>query len=48
VAKRLDEPYRPGERSWTKRKNPEWPRYEAEREAIVRERERRRVLARPS
>jgi bifunctional non-homologous end joining protein LigD len=41
VAKRLDEPYRPGERSWVKRKNPEWPRYQAEREAAIRERRRR-------
>jgi bifunctional non-homologous end joining protein LigD len=31
VAKKLDERYRPGERTWIKRKNPEWPRYEAER-----------------
>jgi bifunctional non-homologous end joining protein LigD len=41
VAKRLSEPYRPGERSWVKRKNPEWPRFEAEREAAIRERQRR-------
>lgn len=41
VAKRLDEPYRPGERRWIKKKNPAWPRYEAKREAIIRERERR-------
>jgi ATP-dependent DNA ligase len=40
VAKRLSEPYRPGERSWIKKKNPGWPRYEAEREAIVRDRQR--------
>ena len=41
VAKRLEEPYRAGERSWVKRKNPDWPRYEAEREAVIRERARR-------
>jgi ATP-dependent DNA ligase len=38
VAKRLEQPYRPGERGWIKRKNPEWPRYEAEREAAMRDR----------
>jgi bifunctional non-homologous end joining protein LigD len=43
VAKRLTEPYRLGERSWIKRKNPGWPRYEAEREAAIRERGHRRV-----
>jgi ATP-dependent DNA ligase len=37
VAKRLDEPYRPGERTWIKKKNPAWPRYEAEREAVIRD-----------
>jgi ATP-dependent DNA ligase len=37
VAKRLGEPYRPGERSWIKRKNPAWPRYQAELEAIFAE-----------
>jgi hypothetical protein len=31
--KRLDEPYRPGERSWIKKENPGCPRFEAEREA---------------
>jgi bifunctional non-homologous end joining protein LigD len=41
VAKRVNEPYRPGERSWVKRKNPEWPRYQTEREAAIRERRRR-------
>jgi len=41
VAKKIDEPYRPGERTWIKRKNPDWPRYEAEREAAIRERQRR-------
>jgi bifunctional non-homologous end joining protein LigD len=40
VAKRLDEPYRPGGRAWVKKKNPEWPRYQAEREAAIRERRR--------
>jgi bifunctional non-homologous end joining protein LigD len=42
VAKRLSEPYRPGERSWVMRKNPGWSRYRAEREAAIRERSRRR------
>jgi ATP-dependent DNA ligase len=41
VAKRDSEPYRPGERTWIKRKNPEWPRFEAERDAAIRERQRR-------
>jgi bifunctional non-homologous end joining protein LigD len=41
VAKRDSEPYRPGERTWIKRKNPEWPRFEAERESAIRERQRR-------
>jgi bifunctional non-homologous end joining protein LigD len=40
VAKRLSEPYRPGERSWVKRKNPGWSRYQAERDAAIRERSR--------
>jgi bifunctional non-homologous end joining protein LigD len=40
VAKRLSERYRPGERSWLKRKNPAWPRYAAEREAAIRLRRR--------
>jgi ATP-dependent DNA ligase len=40
VAKRLVEPCRPGERSWIKKKNPGWPRYEAERDAAIRERQR--------
>jgi bifunctional non-homologous end joining protein LigD len=44
VAKKLTEPYRPGERSWIKRKNPDWPRYDAEREAAMRE--RRKLSAR--
>lgn len=41
VAKRLNEPYRPGERTWIKRKNPAWPRYVAEREAAMCERRHR-------
>jgi ATP-dependent DNA ligase len=41
VAKKLGEPYRPGERGWVKRKNPSWSRYEAEREAVTRQRSRR-------
>jgi bifunctional non-homologous end joining protein LigD len=40
VAKRERDPYRPGERGWVKRKNPAWPRYEAEREAVTRQRSR--------
>jgi ATP-dependent DNA ligase len=40
VAKRLREPYRTGERAWIKKKNPEWPRYESEREAVIRDRRR--------
>jgi ATP-dependent DNA ligase len=35
VAKSLVESYRPGERAWIKKKNPGWPRYEAEREAVI-------------
>jgi ATP-dependent DNA ligase len=38
VAKRLDEPYRPGERTWIKRKNSRWARYQAEREGAIRQR----------
>jgi bifunctional non-homologous end joining protein LigD len=38
VAKRLNEPYRPGERTWIKRKNSRWARYQAEREAVTRRR----------
>jgi ATP-dependent DNA ligase len=41
VAKPLREPYRPGERSWIKRKNPAWPRYVAGREAAIRDRAQR-------
>jgi hypothetical protein len=40
VAKRLEERYRPGERGSIKRKNPDWPRYQAEREAAIRDRKR--------
>jgi ATP-dependent DNA ligase len=42
VAKKLSEPYRPGERSWLKKKNPGWARYHEEREAAIRERSARR------
>jgi bifunctional non-homologous end joining protein LigD len=42
VAKRLSEPYRPGERGWIKRKNPGWSRYAAERESAIRQRTARR------
>jgi bifunctional non-homologous end joining protein LigD len=42
VAKRLSEPYRPGERSWLRRKNSRWSRYRAEREAAIRKHSRRR------
>jgi ATP-dependent DNA ligase len=45
VAKRLREPYRPGERAWIKKKNPAWPRYETEREAAIRAHRRPCVLA---
>jgi bifunctional non-homologous end joining protein LigD len=34
VAKRVDEPYRPGQRRWIKRKNPEWCRLGHERERV--------------
>jgi hypothetical protein len=30
-----------GMRGWTKRKNPDWPLYQAEREAAIRDRQRR-------
>ena len=36
VAKRPNQPYRPGTRGWLKRKNSRWSRYEAEREAVSR------------
>ena len=42
MAKRLNEPYGPGERAWVKEKNKAWPRYEAERAAAIRERSDRR------
>jgi ATP-dependent DNA ligase len=42
VAKRLNEPYRPGRRAWVKTKNKAWPRYEAERAAAIRDRSNRR------
>jgi ATP-dependent DNA ligase len=32
VAKRLHDPYKPGERAWVKTKNREYRRYEMERE----------------
>jgi bifunctional non-homologous end joining protein LigD len=35
VAKRLHEPYRPGERAWVKTKNREYWRYEMERESAL-------------
>src|SRR5438067_24914 len=35
VARRLNERYRPGERTWSKRKNSRWARYQAEREAAA-------------
>ena len=38
VAKRMDEPYRPGERRWVERKNSQWSRYQAERESAIRQR----------
>jgi ATP-dependent DNA ligase len=36
VAKKLGEPYRPGERASVKKKNAGWSRYAAEREAVLR------------
>jgi len=36
VAKRLHEPYRPGERAWVKTKNCDYWRYEMEREGALR------------
>jgi bifunctional non-homologous end joining protein LigD len=36
VAKRLNEPYRPGERRWIKQKHSQWSRYHAEREGVIR------------
>jgi bifunctional non-homologous end joining protein LigD len=42
VAKRLGHRYRPGERLWVKRKNPDYWRYPVERDAAIRS--RRRVL----
>jgi bifunctional non-homologous end joining protein LigD len=41
VAKKLTSRYRPGERGWVKVKNPNYWRRDAEREALVRSRERR-------
>jgi hypothetical protein len=35
VAKRLNEPYRPGERAWIKHKNRDYWRYEIEREGAM-------------
>jgi hypothetical protein len=35
VAKRLDEPYRPGQRAWVKTKNRDYWRYEIEREGAL-------------
>lgn len=35
VAKRLNEPYRPGERAWIKTKNRAYWRYELEREGAM-------------
>lgn len=42
-AKRLDEPYRPGERAWVKVKNRAYWRYELEREGAIQSRRRRTV-----
>jgi hypothetical protein len=36
-----DEPYGRASGRWIKRKNPEWPRYEPEREAAIRDRPHR-------
>jgi hypothetical protein len=35
VAKRLREPYRPGERAWVKTKNRDYWRWEIERESAL-------------
>ena len=35
VAKRLNEPYRPGERAWIKTKNRDYWRWELEREGAL-------------
>jgi bifunctional non-homologous end joining protein LigD len=46
VAKRLNEPYRPGERAWVKTKNRSYWRYELEREgALMLRRPRQRVIS---
>jgi ATP-dependent DNA ligase len=48
VAKKRSSHYRPGERGWVKIKNADYWRRDAEREAVVRSRERRaRARARP-
>lgn len=36
VAKKVNERYKPGERTWLKKKNRAWSRYEAEREGAIR------------
>jgi bifunctional non-homologous end joining protein LigD len=48
VAKRLGEQYRPGERTWIKRKNSRWARCQAEREAVIRSRFRSERRERPA
>jgi ATP-dependent DNA ligase len=45
VAKRRSEPYRPGERLWTKVKNRDYWRYALELEAVRRSRESRRAAS---
>jgi ATP-dependent DNA ligase len=37
VSKRLNEPYRPGERAWVKTKSRDYWRYEMEREGALNE-----------
>jgi hypothetical protein len=44
VAKRLNEPYRPGERAWVKTKNREYWRYEIEREGALKMRRTRQFV----
>ena len=44
-AKRLDEPYRPGERRWVKVKNRDYWRDELERESAIRTRQRVAVVS---
>jgi ATP-dependent DNA ligase len=44
VAKRLNEPYRPGVRAWIKTKNREYWRYEMEREGALKVKRERQFV----